>query len=169
MRAALELFEQLEITYVPSSEARLHGPMVTCCGNVTERLIRSHGIEHATIVLRTIIETEGNSGELIANIIFAISDIVVTHPRWVGLGLRWLEAFDQISLAAIRRSAKGRWRCTAAQRSHGAALCRAREASRPQPSPEAAEAAADQEPAEAGARPDPHSGGREECRTDSSC
>jgi hypothetical protein len=72
MRAALELFEQLEITYVPSSEARLRGPMVTCCGNVTERLIRSHGLEHATIVLRSIAETEGNSGELIADVIGAI-------------------------------------------------------------------------------------------------
>lgn len=106
MRAALELFEQLGITYVPSSKAQLRGPMVTCCGNVTERLIREHGIQHATIVLRTITESEGNSGELIADIIFAISDIVLKHPRWVDLGLAWLETFDQINLAAIRRVAK---------------------------------------------------------------
>lgn len=47
-----------------------------------------------------------NQAELIADIIGAISDIVLRHPRWVDLGLQWLEAFDQINLAAIRRAAK---------------------------------------------------------------
>jgi hypothetical protein len=56
--------------------------------------------------LRTIVESEGNQAELIADIIGAISDIVLRHPRWVDLGLQWLEAFDQINLAAIRRAAK---------------------------------------------------------------
>ena len=50
MRAALELFEQLEIKYVPPSEAGRRGPHSTCCGNFIERLIRTRGIEHATIV-----------------------------------------------------------------------------------------------------------------------
>jgi hypothetical protein len=36
MRAAL--------AYVPSSKAQLRGPMVTCCGHVTDRLIRTHGL-----------------------------------------------------------------------------------------------------------------------------
>jgi hypothetical protein len=106
MRDALRLFEQLEIEYIPSSEARRRGPMSTCCGNIVERLIRSRSVEHATIVLRTIVESEGNQAELIADIIGAISDIVLRHPRWVDLGLQWLEAFDQINLAAIRRAAK---------------------------------------------------------------
>jgi hypothetical protein len=106
MRAALQLFDQLEITYIPSSEARLRGPRSTCCGNIVERLIRSRGVEHATIVLRTIVESQGNESELIADIICAISDTVRVHPRWVGLGLQWLEAFDQISLAQIRKTAK---------------------------------------------------------------
>jgi hypothetical protein len=106
MRNALQLFDQLDIKYIPSREAQRRGPMSTCCGNVVERLIRSRGVEHATIVLRTIVESEGNSGELIADIIFAISDIVRMHPRWVDLGLQWLEAFDKINLASIRRTAK---------------------------------------------------------------
>jgi hypothetical protein len=106
MRDALQLFDQLDIKYIPSREAQRRGPMSTCCGNVVERLIRSRGVEHATIVLRAIVESEGNSGELIADIIFAISDIVRMHPRWVDLGLQWLEAFDKINLASIRRTAK---------------------------------------------------------------
>ena len=106
MRAALELFEQLEIEYVPSSEARRRGPRSTCCGNVVQRLILKHGLPHAVIVLKTIIETEGNEGELIADVIHAISDLIRAHPRWVGLGGIWLEAFDKISLAEVRRIAK---------------------------------------------------------------
>jgi hypothetical protein len=82
MQAALQLIEQLGSTYVPSSKQHRRGPMTTCCGNVVERLIRSHGIEHATIVLRTITESQGNDGEQIADIIFAISDIVHLHLRW---------------------------------------------------------------------------------------
>jgi hypothetical protein len=69
-------------------------------------------------VLRTIVESEGNSGELIADIIFAISDIVRAHPRWVDLGLAWLEAFDKIKLASIRRVAKA----TAAAPLHSAVM-----------------------------------------------
>jgi hypothetical protein len=69
-------------------------------------------------VLRTIVESEGNSGELIADIIFVISDIVRMHPRWVDLGLAWLEAFDKINLASIRKVAKA----TAAAPLHSAVM-----------------------------------------------
>jgi hypothetical protein len=68
---------------------------------MVHRLIRKHGVEHATIVLRTIAESEGNEGELIADVISAISDLIHAHPRWVALGMQWLEAFDQIRLAHI--------------------------------------------------------------------
>jgi hypothetical protein len=106
MRDALRLFESLEITYIPSREAQRRGPRSTCCGNVVQRLILKHGLPHAVIVLKTIIETEGNEGELIADVIHAISDLIRAHPRWVGLGGIWLEAFDKISLAEVRRIAK---------------------------------------------------------------
>jgi hypothetical protein len=106
MRGALQLFESLEITYIPSSEARRRGPRSTCCGLFVERLIRKHGLPHITIVLRTIVESEGNEGELIADVIGAISDLVRTHPRWVNLGLAFIEAFDAISLAQVRKTAK---------------------------------------------------------------
>src|ERR1019366_1145209 len=106
MRNALQLFESLEIEYVPSSEARRRGPRTTCCGLFVERLIRKHGLPHITIVLRTIIESEGNEGELIADVIGAVSDLVRTHPRWVNLGLAFIESFDQISLAQVRKTAK---------------------------------------------------------------
>jgi hypothetical protein len=106
MRDALRLFESLEITHIPSREAQRRGPRSTCCGLFVERLIRKHGLPHITIVLRTIVESEGNENELIADVIGAISDLVRTHPRWVNLGLAFIEAFDQISLAQVRKTAK---------------------------------------------------------------
>jgi hypothetical protein len=95
MREALKLFEQLEIEYIPSSEARRRGPLSTCCGNSVQRFIGKHGLPHTTIVLRTILESQGNESELIADVIGAISDLVRTHPRCVNLGLAFIEAFDK--------------------------------------------------------------------------
>ena len=106
MRDALKLFEQLEIKYIPCSEIRCRGPMSTCCGKFVQRLIKKHGLPHATIVLRTIVESEGNQAELIADTIGAVSDLVRTHARWVNLGLAFIEAFDKISLAEVRKAAK---------------------------------------------------------------
>src|SRR5665811_2031691 len=82
------------------------GQVETCCGPFIDRLIQKHGLPHATIVLRTIVESEGNSFEVVADVVGAISNIIIAHPRWVGLGLQWLEAFDQVNLAAIRKTAK---------------------------------------------------------------
>src|ERR1035437_3684291 len=106
MRGALQLFKSLEITYIPSREAQRRGPLSTCCGNFVERLIKKHGRPHVTIVLRTIVESIANESELIADVIGAISDLVRTHPRWVNLGLAFIEAFDAISLAQVRKTAK---------------------------------------------------------------
>src|ERR1035437_8210614 len=106
MRGALQLFKSLEITYIPSREAQRRGPRSTCCGNFVERLIKKHGRPHVTIVLRTIVESIGNESELIADVIGGISDLVRTHPRWVNLGLAFIEAFDAISLAQVRKTAK---------------------------------------------------------------
>jgi len=50
-----------------SSDAQRRGPRSTSCGNVVHRLIPNHGVEHVTIVLRMIVESEGKEGELIAD------------------------------------------------------------------------------------------------------
>lgn len=130
MRAALELFEQLEIEYIPSSEAQRRGPRSTCCGNVVNRLTLKHGIEHATIVLRTIVESHGNEGELIADVIGAISDLVRVHPRSVNLGLAFIEAFDR-QLGPSTQDREGHGRATAARRDHDVAVRRVGEDPRP--------------------------------------
>jgi hypothetical protein len=106
MSAALKLFDDLGITYVAPNQYRQRGHTATCCGPFVDRLIQKLGLPHMTIVLRTIAESAGNEGELIADVIGAVSDLVRAHPRWVNTGLRFVESFDQISLAQVRKTAK---------------------------------------------------------------
>ena len=58
------------------------------------------------LVLKAVVESVGNEAELLEDVIRAISEIVRMHPRWVNLGLAFIEAFDQIDLAAVRKRAK---------------------------------------------------------------
>jgi hypothetical protein len=68
MRAALALFADLGIRYVRPNQHRQRGQVETCCGPFIDRLIQKHGLPHATIVLRTIVESEGNGFEVIADV-----------------------------------------------------------------------------------------------------
>jgi hypothetical protein len=80
--------------------------METNCLGIVARLIRKFGLPHATITLRTIVESKGNESALIADIADGVSDLILAHPRWANLGLPFVEAFDQISLAEVRKAAK---------------------------------------------------------------
>jgi hypothetical protein len=63
-------------------------------------------VRHVTFVLKTITETGNNGAAIIKDVVDAISDIVLLHPRWPELGSQWLEAFDKIDLAEVRKTAK---------------------------------------------------------------
>jgi len=106
MRDALKLFEKLEIKYVPCSEIRRGVPMLTCSAKFVSNLIEKHGLPHVTVTLRAIVEREGNAAELISDVIGAVSDVILSHPRWPKLGLQFIEAFDRISLSEVRKTAK---------------------------------------------------------------
>jgi hypothetical protein len=69
-------------------------------------MIRKFGLPHATITLRTIVESKGNECALIADIVDAVSDLILANPRWPARGLEFIEAFDAIDLLAIRKAAK---------------------------------------------------------------
>src|ERR1017187_2425565 len=107
MRAALALFSDLEIKFIPPNQQRQRGPMETNCLGIVERMIRKFGLPHTTLTLRTIVESsEANQCALISDIVDGVSEVILCHPRWANLGLEWLAAFDQIDLTAIRRTAK---------------------------------------------------------------
>jgi hypothetical protein len=105
---ALELFADLGIKAVATYKYKIGvpGPLETACPAVVDRMIRRHGLSHATLTLRTIAESEGNQRALTEDIIGAISDVISAHPRWASLGLTWLGAFDQIKLVEIRKIVK---------------------------------------------------------------
>ena len=77
------------------------------------------------MLLRTLLETEGNSDHVNEFTLFAISDVMLAHPEWPESGLRWLEVFDRIDLGDIRDQAK-RNRAAVPQR-HGIAAALQRE------------------------------------------
>ena len=58
----------------------------------------SDGRGHLTLLIRTITESEGNQGALIAPVVAAVDSAM--RPLWT-TGIRWLEAFDRIPLLSI--------------------------------------------------------------------
>jgi hypothetical protein len=57
--------------------------------------------------IRTINESDGNEGALIAPIISAVSSVMSCHRDWTDKGLAWIEAFDSIPLLAIVQTMRG--------------------------------------------------------------
>jgi hypothetical protein len=104
MQAATELCRVLEIEILPTNIRRR--PMQTHAGGIIEWLIRKHGLGHATITLRAIVESIGNETEVREETICAISDIILARPDWANRGVAFIEAFDDIDLKAMRAKAK---------------------------------------------------------------
>jgi hypothetical protein len=65
------------------------------------RLLDRHGAQHVILLVRTIIESEGNANALIEPIISAVSSVMVFHPEWANRGLAWIEAFDNVPLTGL--------------------------------------------------------------------
>lgn len=72
-----------------------------------QKLIRYRGEQHATLVIRTIIESEGNRPALIEPVISAVSDVMRSKPEWPERGLAWIAAFDAIPLLQIVETMRG--------------------------------------------------------------
>lgn len=57
------------------------------------------GRQHVTLLVRTIIESEGNQDALIEPIVSAVSSCM--RKEWTDRGLQWIAAFDKIKLTEI--------------------------------------------------------------------
>jgi hypothetical protein len=63
------------------------------------------GPGHVTLLLRTILESEGNGvAALIEPVVSAVCDSM--RPQWIGKGLRWIEVFDDIPLTGLLETMK---------------------------------------------------------------
>lgn len=72
-----------------------------------QKLIRYRGEQHATLVIRTIIESEGNELALIEPVISAVSDVMRRRPGWPERGVAWIAAFDGIPLLQLVETMRG--------------------------------------------------------------
>lgn len=93
----------LEISVI--STKRYRHPMETHAAETMQRLLDQHGEGHLALVLRSIAETENNKRELVAPMMWAISDTILAHPSWPET-TDWLDAIDRIDLAGLREIAK---------------------------------------------------------------
>ena len=52
-----------------------------------QRLIYFHGPQHVTLLIRTIVESEGNECALVEPVISAVSSVMSSHRQWTERGL----------------------------------------------------------------------------------
>jgi hypothetical protein len=64
-------------------------------------MLDRHGAQHVTLLIRTIIESEGNAAALVEPVISAVSSVMVFQPEWPSRGLAWIEAFDHVPLMGL--------------------------------------------------------------------
>jgi hypothetical protein len=70
----------------------------TVARGTLQRLLEQQGEQHLPLLVRTIVESEGNACALIDPVLCAISAVMLAYPAWPETGLRWIEAFDDIDL-----------------------------------------------------------------------
>lgn len=78
----------------------------TSAVSTLQNILEDRGEGHVIQLLRTFTETENHRARIDTFALYAISDIIVAYPAWADSGLRWLEVFDCIDIAAIQRQAK---------------------------------------------------------------
>jgi hypothetical protein len=70
-------------------------------------LLERRGEQHVLLLLRTIIESEGNQNALVEPIVSAVSSAIADHPKWTDKGLAWIEAFDTLDLNGLVATMRG--------------------------------------------------------------
>src|ERR1035437_1694335 len=99
-----DILDELEIKIVDLK--RYRGPMETMAAGSMERILKQYGYAHLKMVLMSIVETRNNKRELVAPVIWAVSDLIRAHPAWADHASEWFEAFDRVDLAKLRTIAK---------------------------------------------------------------
>jgi hypothetical protein len=98
------LLGELEIEVIDLQ--RYRGPGATMATACMESIFRKYGYGHAKLVLMSIAETRNNKRELVAPVIWAISDLIRAHPAWAERATDWFDAFDRVDIRQLRVFAK---------------------------------------------------------------
>lgn len=100
----LEICAELGLDIIPTKQRLRAGQ--TKAESVLHSIYEHHGEGHLVLLLRTLLETEGNSLHVNDFVLRGLSEVMLAHPEWPQKGLAWLEAFDGLDLGQIRRQAK---------------------------------------------------------------
>jgi hypothetical protein len=103
--ALAAICSELDVRVVPNAKHRTRGQGETCAERSMEKVLRLYGPGHLTIVLKSIVETENNGRQLVAPVIFAVSDIILAYPQWTAT-TAWLDALDRTDLGEMWSRAK---------------------------------------------------------------
>jgi hypothetical protein len=70
-----------------------------------KELFGGDGRGHVTLLLRTILESDGNEDAVVEPILSAVD--LAMRPEWTEKGLAWIESFDRIRLTDILHTMRG--------------------------------------------------------------
>jgi hypothetical protein len=97
------ILDELGISVVPVTKQR--ALMETHAINTMERILSNRGETNLRDTLMSIVETKNHKRELVAPVIWSISDILKAHPGWFS-GEKWFGALDEADIADMRAKAK---------------------------------------------------------------
>lgn len=85
---------------------KARGPKECFCPGTLRRIGRALGEAHLELVLRLIVETEGNAAELYGETLMAVSSVLENHPDLIEHGSALFDAFDTVDLGRLRLTAR---------------------------------------------------------------
>jgi hypothetical protein len=105
MRKLAAICADLGVEILPTT-ASVRAAQTTARATLQD-ILAAHGEGHLIQTLRTFVETDNRTRARIESFgLYAVSDLMLAYPAWANSGLRWLEVFDRIDIAAIQRQAK---------------------------------------------------------------
>ncbi|MCV0395458.1 MAG: hypothetical protein K5872_22180 [Rhizobiaceae bacterium] len=90
----------------PEQSRQQRRPRECFAKRTLKRIGQRHGEAHLALVLRLIVETDGNAAELGRDTIVAISGLLAANPALLDRGGALFDDFDRIDLMAVRLKAK---------------------------------------------------------------
>jgi hypothetical protein len=103
-RTLAGLLREFNVEVVDNSRNWCRGARQTCAGRTLHTIFEMRGYEHLRAVIMSIVETKNNKKMLIAPVIWAISDVLMSKPEW--FGDVWLQTLDEIELEALYERAR---------------------------------------------------------------
>jgi hypothetical protein len=95
-----EVLDDVGVRIIRPEQTRHPGE--TCAASTINRIFDQYGAAHLALILRIFCETHAaNRDAILGPAVWAISDVILGHPKFVDAGLRLFEAFDAIDLTAL--------------------------------------------------------------------